>query len=72
MRASVTMAGFEHCDAERGDISVDLGVMASRKGEWVSGRLCSKPSSAVAFLGDLKQCNNTFSMLQSHAASLLT
>lgn len=62
------MTSFEHCDV----ISLNLGPVASRKDEWVSGRLCSKPNSAVDFLGDLKQCNNTFSVLQNHAASLLS
>lgn len=66
------MTSFEHCDAEHNVISLNLGPVASRKGDWVSGRLCSKPSSAIDFLGDLKQCNNTFSMLQNHAASLLS
>lgn len=71
------MTGFENCDGRaQCNISVNLGPLTSRKGEWVSGRLCSKPSSAVDFLGDLKQYNNrgsdTLSMLQNHAASLLS
>lgn len=66
------MAGFEHCDAEHSVISLWILVL------WAAERLsgfqagCAEISSAADFLGDLKQCSNTFSMLQSHAASLLS